>query len=437
MHEATDTSALISLMLEFERSFPIVRRCLIRTNPPPYISSSDAAQLSSAGIVARLNSGALLQFHCGQMDRAQLLCDRALDYCLANLGATDSRSWIEAVFWPYVNIGRLAGTRGYVELGLHVFHDVFAASTSFTAFKIKGTLIEIPRDETRSVFPAAGFIYATESIRCLLSNGLPNAAARFIQKLKDHMEDRALWLELYLLSLMALRRFPEIVALVDRVIANRTLAATDIPFLLARGEANAYLGNTRGAVESLREAEAMLPDLTLHYAHATDGKFNPGYLYLRLAMCAQLAGQHALVADYTDEALRCAESASEISIQIRALIVAMRIGDEAKNSRMDRLRNALAASDRVLDRALGYICLSLVEEPDDHSSSLADAHAITREVNTADSRRISDLITSLLPVNLPDGDLVIRSKESQVGSPHSDASFINLMSYLDNVSFCR
>jgi hypothetical protein len=63
-------------------------------------------------IVRLFNSGPLVMYHFGALEKAEALCQRALTLFGSLFETSGSFNWVQAGFQPYVNVARVAGARG-------------------------------------------------------------------------------------------------------------------------------------------------------------------------------------------------------------------------------------------------------------------------------------------------------------------------------------
>lgn len=156
----------------------------------------------NCSLIGCYNLGALLQYHYGELNRAEQICHRAIEICQA-LACQDSQvRWTAQMIQPYINLGRIAAARGDSALSLRIYDNVYRLFHKDCALAIDGYLIYggiIPdlNREDPSLAKISRNVYVLESIRALLQaydyegllkflDDLPNQASCEWISCQDH-----------------------------------------------------------------------------------------------------------------------------------------------------------------------------------------------------------------------------------------------------------
>jgi tetratricopeptide (TPR) repeat protein len=412
--------------------------------PEPFIR--DHTDLASPGdITARFNSGALLQFQCGNLDRAESLCRRAIDICYLGQTSEEFVSWIQAMYWPCVNLGRVASARGDTEECLNIYQKLYAAATDGVDVDIASYRVPIQRafeylqrgstlGRTEQIFAKAPLMYAIESVRSLLGVGRPADALRFLDdKCSSQLEGRdVIYMELYLLCLLHLGRCQEIMSIVASY-ECKDREYSMVPLLLIRADAHARLGNIKEIASSVEGIDKLAQSLVKRYSERTAAaQFSPAYIYFRIALCMLVCGDAAAASQYAETSARLSSAIGNDSFYLKAAIIGSQVNERATELIYEDLESAIRAATQRFDRALGYACLaSIIDNRTTSLMHLAAAHELAHSIRSIAGDRLCAVVKQMAQVSAglswtPSGNLEAPGDDIDI---LAEASFSNLMSY--------
>ena len=119
------------------------------------------------------NMGSLVQYHCGELQRAEDVCHRGIAICRRMVEMNRSVYWAGEMLQPYINIGRIDAARGNTVASLKTFESLYRYVLEGEDLVIDGLTLsaslvpEILKRETK-LRELATTVYLTDSIRAYL-----------------------------------------------------------------------------------------------------------------------------------------------------------------------------------------------------------------------------------------------------------------------------
>jgi tetratricopeptide (TPR) repeat protein len=130
-------------------------------------------------IASQFNLGSLLQYHYGEIERAETLCRGAIELFARLSSSSANRAFCFAnMVQPYINLGRIYGQKGEVRKSLSIFEDIYRFTLQQQDLSIFGHRILVT--DGPAMFAAApGYHRAMLSCRVI-------DATRVLQTIEDY-----------------------------------------------------------------------------------------------------------------------------------------------------------------------------------------------------------------------------------------------------------
>ncbi|HMG35494.1 MAG TPA: hypothetical protein VKM94_16265 [Blastocatellia bacterium] len=196
-------------------------------------------------LITFYNLASLYQFAYGEFDRAEDLCKHASRICLALAERESSAGWTVQAIQPYINIGRIAATRGDLQKAISIFREVFSFINKEEDLmlgdrRVSASMVDRLVHASPTLPRLCRSVYLMDSIRALLISRDHDGLLSFLDLIESYDE------------------------------YNRE-SAFQLPIIEARARALLGLGDHRGALALLNQfmarvvqEKARYPGIALH-----------------------------------------------------------------------------------------------------------------------------------------------------------------------------
>jgi tetratricopeptide (TPR) repeat protein len=352
--------------------------------------------LSSESVesIAHFNRGALLELYYGDLERAEAICDRAIDVCRAHIDQTGQSGWRWLMINPHQNLGRLAGMRGDVPTAMSRFTEIHNFFIKKLPMDVNGTILDAEDDRARAQTFGDNFdktipaMYLYDVARLLLGAGRYSEMLAF---LADREQDEAFlktpayinfMLEIYVRTYLRLRRFDEALAALHSLEQHTGNAA--LASLLA-GEIYAEMGLTAKARTELIAAQKTMDE---------DLQASTVFNY-QLAVLSHLTGLRAETSQAGHRALALASKRGDEPWQLKChallTMTTTQCGCDYEAAHVQALFHLASQCDYRLERAVAFIELGeCLENCHDHnlpcrSECFSHAIAMLEEITSEEA----------------------------------------------------
>lgn len=126
-----------------------------------------------SNVIYFYNMGSLVQYHCGELQRAEEVCHHGIALCRRMLEINRSIYWAAEMLQPYINIGRIEAARGNTAASLKTFESLYRYVVEgddlvIDAYTLPARLVPDLLKREAKLRELATTVYLTDSIRAYL-----------------------------------------------------------------------------------------------------------------------------------------------------------------------------------------------------------------------------------------------------------------------------
>jgi len=332
-------------------------------------------------VTSAFNLCALLQFHCGELDRAEAVCHRAIKNCQTLADYEPHPRWAAQMIQPYINLGRIAATRGYASASLQVFTDVFrlfheGCDLFIDGFLLSASMLDELEREEPTIRLVSRNVYVLDSLRALLLANDYEALMEFADRASQQVPDQQLALmEARVRALTGMAKYADALTLAKqlfRQMANEQVVSPVLYALIADiyrrcampGDAKKLLDHAKHNLEKLASKVA--------------NKTAVVHSWYRIGLMQYLIDDLENAYAVAKIALEMAEQLTDEASVIKALILLLKVGVRIEGGEPERWFSKLAAaSDASHYRVENAVaCQQLAESADYIAADPATAGSV-------------------------------------------------------------
>jgi len=336
------------------------------------------------------NMGSLVQYHCGELQRAEDVCRHAIAFCRHMAEMNRSAYWSGEMLQPYINIGRIEAARGNTVASLKIFDSLYRYVIEGDDLVIDGQTLparivpELIKRETK-LMDLATTVYLTDSIRAYLFAEDYASLSAFLDRLADSpryadsfFERRTL--EARIRSLFALNKSREALETLAGFLRTQTGERwRDVALYCLVSYIYTACGKPNEADKVLVLIERCINFIIKLPSHSAA----TAHLIYYAGLTAYQAGNYELAAQFTHSALIINRDLGHEVGELKALCLLLRIGRQNPDSDTagtpeERYRDLYAIAHNTfyrLEKALAYYELGTYTSGADHLNASREERA--------------------------------------------------------------
>jgi len=277
------------------------------------------------------NMGSLVQYHCGELQRAEDVCHRGIASCRHMLEMGRSTYWAAEMLQPYINIGRIEAARGNTTASLKTFESVYryvleGVDLVIDAYTLPAHLVPDLLKREPNLRELGKTVYLTDSIRAYLFAEDHMGLSAFLDRLVELPQYADIFyrrkiLEAQTRSLFALNRSREALETLAGFLRMQTGERwKDVALYCIVS----YIYSACGRGDEARKVLALIERYTNFVITLPSHSAASAHLIYYAGLTAYQAGVYQLAAQYAHSALKISrEMGHEVGV-LKALCLLLR-----------------------------------------------------------------------------------------------------------------
>jgi len=135
--------------------------------------SAEGPNAVPSNLIYFYNMGSLIQYHRGELQKAEEVCSRAIAICREMLEENRSAHWGSEMLQPLINLGRIEAARADLQTSLSIFNSVYqyvfgSRDLTIDGYRLSSNLVPTFLERETKLQEIARTVYLTDSIRAYL-----------------------------------------------------------------------------------------------------------------------------------------------------------------------------------------------------------------------------------------------------------------------------